>query len=74
MFNFEQEIMESILLGDMENQNSISESNIDFTDEMSIIEVAVDAEIAEACNRESAKRGKICEKCGKSMSKCECSK
>ena len=56
MFNFEQEIMESILLGDMENQNSISESNIDFTDEMSIIEVAVDAEIAEACNRESAKR------------------
>lgn len=48
----------------------VEENLIDVDDEMSIIEAAVDIEIAEACKKEG--RG-VCEKCGKPAKECTCS-
>ena len=88
MFDFERELMDSVLEMDTEldthTEDSVYESDIDFTDEMSIAEAAVDVEIAEACKKEACKKegcgngkgskGKICEKCGKPVEQCECGK
>lgn len=60
MFDFEKELMDSVLEMDTEldtqAEDSVYESDIDFTDEMSIAEAAVDVEIAEACKKEACKK------------------
>lgn len=80
MFDFERELMDSVLEMDTEldthTEDSVYESDIDFTDEMSIAETAVDVEIAEACKKEACKKESdgVCEKCGKPIEQCECNK
>lgn len=85
MFDFERELMDSVLEMDTEldthTEDSVYESDIDFTDEMSIAEAAVDVEIAEACKKEACKKEAckkksdgVCEKCGKPIEQCECNK
>lgn len=56
-----------------DEEDGVEESVIDYEDEMSILEAMADIEINEkACKSESKKR--VCEKCGKPLEKCECSK
>lgn len=85
MFDFERELMDSVLEMDAEldthTEDSVYESDIDFTDEMSIAEAAVDVEIAEACKKEACKKEAckkesdgVCKKCGKPIEQCECNK
>lgn len=85
MFDFERELMDSVLEMDTEldthTEDSVYESDIDFTDEMSIAETAVDVEIAETCKKEACKKEAckkksdgVCEKCGKPIEQCECNK
>lgn len=76
MFDYETDILESMLDDFLVDDMYVEEETaIDPEDEMSIIEAAVDMEIAEACKKESCKKeGKgVCEKCGKPLGKCECS-
>lgn len=85
MFDYENDILESAL-DDILGLDSFDESEevvIDPEDEMSIIEAAADMEIDEACKKEACKKeackkestkGKVCEKCGKPIEQCECSK
>ena len=84
MYDFDDMLLEteSSLLDD--DGSYVDESYIDPEDEMSIYEAMVDMEIAEACKKEACKKegcdkgkgskGKICEKCGKPVEKCECGK
>lgn len=85
MFDFERELIDSVLEMDTEldtyTEDSVYESDIDFTDEMSIAEAAVDVEIAEACKKEACKKEAckkesdgVCKKCGKPIEQCECNK
>ena len=75
MYGYENEILEGVL-DDILGLDSYEEGTAsDPEDEMSIIEAAADMEIEEACKKEAAKgKGKVCEKCGKPVEKCECSK
>lgn len=90
MFEYENDILESVLddiLG-LDSFDESGEVVIDPEDEMSIIEAAVDMEIDEACKKEACKKeackkeackkestkGKVCEKCGKPIEQCDCSK
>lgn len=75
MYGHENEILESVL-DDILGLDSYEEGTvIDPEDEMSIIEAAADIDIEEACKKEATKgKGKVCEKCGKPVEKCECSK
>ena len=71
--NFELELESMLLENEVENTTEIEDIEIDPFDEMSIIEAMVDMEIAEACKKEACKKeGKVCEKCGKPVEKCEC--
>lgn len=69
MYNFEEDLFNSILGLDesaMEDQTAL-----DPDDEFAMVEAALDIEIAEACKKEG--KG-VCEKCGKPIEQCECSK
>ena len=67
MFEFD-DLTDSVLA---EFDNSyVNESVIDPSDPISVLEAELDLEIAEACKKEG--KG-VCEKCGKPLSKCECS-
>lgn len=69
MSYFDEELMESVLMS-LDDDLDDDESVIDPMDEMSLLEAEIDLEIAEACKKEG--KG-VCEKCGKPLSKCECS-
>lgn len=74
MYNFEEDLFNSIL--GLDESAMEDETALDPEDEFAMVEAALDIEIAEACKKEACKKeGKgVCEKCGKPIEKCECSK
>ena len=56
-----------------DEEDGVEESVIDYEDEMSILEAMADIEINEKACKSESKKG-VCEKCGKPLEKCECSK
>ena len=69
MYNFEEDLFNSIL--GLDESAMENETALDPDDEFAMVEAALDIEIAEACKKEG--KG-VCEKCGKPIEKCECSK
>ena len=65
----EDEVEESVV----DYEDGVEESVIDYEDEMSILEAMADIEINEKACKSESKKG-VCEKCGKPLEKCECSK
>lgn len=74
MYNFEEDLFNSIL--GLDESSVEDQVALDPDDEFAMVEAALDIEIAEACKKEACKKeGKgVCEKCGKPIEKCECSK
>ena len=65
----EDEVEESVV----DYEDEVEESVVDYEDEMSILEAMADIEINEKACKSESKKG-VCEKCGKPLEKCECSK
>lgn len=65
----EDEVEESVV----DYEDEVEEFVVDYEDEMSILEAIADIEINEKACKSESKKG-VCEKCGKPLEKCECSK
>lgn len=84
MYNFEEDLFNSIL--GLDESSVEDQVALDPDDEFAMVEAALDIEIAEACKKEACKKesckkeackkeGKgVCEKCGKPIEQCECTK